>query len=245
VTEDPSQLLALIASVRLETEPVRRRLDDMREQSVGRKTAWSGWLGEFPVLLIAGGMGKANAAQALAAVLETRRVRGVIGFGVGGAYAGAGLDVGGLALATEEIYGDEGVESPGGWLSTEEIGIPLLTLENGPHFNEIPVSVHATRSASRSLTEAGLPHATGRFVTVSACSGTRARGDTLGARFSAVCETMEGAAYAQVAAIYGAAFVEVRGISNLVEDRDLERWRLADAAAVAADAVVAIVRGWR
>ena len=66
----------------------------------------------------------------------------------------------------------------------------------------------------------------------------------LEARFSAIAESMEGAAYAHVAALYDIPFVEVRGISNLVEDRDLSRWKLADAAAVAARAVEQIVACW-
>jgi futalosine hydrolase len=35
---------------------------------------------------------------------------------------------------------------------------------------------------------------------------------------------MEGAAVAQIAALYGIPMLEVRGISNMVEDRDLRRW---------------------
>ena len=85
----------------------------------------------------------------------------------------------------------------------------------------------------------------GPFVTVSACSGTGARGAELAGRFGAVCESMEGAAYAHVAALYGVPFLEVRGISNRVEDRDLSAWRLHDAAAIAARAVETLVRSWR
>jgi futalosine hydrolase len=48
---------------------------------------------------------------------------------------------------------------------------------------------------------------------------------------------MEGAAYAHVAAIYDLPYIEVRGISNLVTDRELEGWRLRDAAEAAAHAV--------
>lgn len=244
VTDDLSRPLGLIASVELETEPVRRRLHDMRPLRVGRKPAWAGMLSGTPVILLAGGMGKTNAAQALAALLETRPVRGVIGFGVGGAYPGSGLDVGGVALATAEIYGDEGVEGPGGWLSTEAIGIPLLETQDGARFNELALDEARVEAAARTLSAAGMPFASGPFVTVSTCSGTRARGEALRARHAAICESMEGAACAHVAALYEVPFLEVRGISNLVEDRDLSRWQLADAAGSAAAAVERIVAGW-
>lgn len=244
MTDDLSRPLGLIASVALETEPVRQRLHDMRPLTVGRKPAWTGMLAGTPVILLMGGMGKTNAAQALAALLETRPVRGVVGFGVGGAYPGSDLDVGGLALATAEIYGDDGVEAPEGWLSTEAIGIPLLETARGAGFNEVVLDEDRVRAAGRALASAGLEVTSGPFVTVSACSGTRARGDALRARFGAICESMEGAACAHVSALYEVPFVEVRGISNLVEDRDLSRWKLRDAAHAAAGAVERIVAAW-
>jgi len=50
------------------------------------------------------------------------------------------------------------------------------------------------------------------------------RGEALVQRYGAICENMEGAAVALVAALYGIRCMEVRGISNMVEDRDLSRW---------------------
>jgi futalosine hydrolase len=231
----------LIAAVELETEPVRRRLDDMRTLTIGRKPAWRGRLADEPVVLLAGGMGKTNAAQALTALLEREEVRGVISFGVGGAYPQSGLDVGGIALATTEIYGDEGVDAPEGWLSTEAIGIPLVDRAEQPCYNEIPLDAEPVSSAARALERAGIRCVAGPFVTVSTCSGTAARGTLLRRRFGAVCETMEGAACAHVAALYEVPFVELRGISNLVEDRNLSRWALRAAAEAAARAVEAVV----
>ena len=245
--EDPGaaeSLLALIASVALETEPVRRRLHDMRALTIGRKPAWRGRLGGVEVLLLQGGMGKSNAAQMLTAARERLPGGGVVGFGVAGAYPDSGLAAGGLAVASSAIYGDEGVETPDGWLSTEAIGIPLLASGGVERFNEIPLAAERVRGASDALSDAGLAHRVGPFVTVSACSGTTARGRVLAERFAAVAETMEGAACAHVATLYGVPYVEVRGISNRVEDRDLSRWRLAEAAEAAARAVEHVVACW-
>ncbi|MQA92922.1 MAG: hypothetical protein GEU90_22310, partial [Gemmatimonas sp.] len=60
----------------------------------------------------------------------------------------------------------------------------------------------------------------------------------------ALCETMEGAAYAHVAAFYGVPFAEIRGISNLVEDRDTSRWRIAQGAEAAAEILALAVDSW-
>lgn len=241
--DEPGDLV-LIASVPLEVEPVLQRLHDMRRTTIGRKPAAEGTLAGRHVVVIEGGMGKVNAAQALTAALERGRVGGIVAFGVGGAYPGSGLEVGGLALASAEIYGDEGVDAPGSWLSSADIGIPLLHGEEGPVYNEIPLSPARLATASGALTDSGLAHGVGPFVTVSACSGTARRGEELRRRHAALVESMEGAAYAHVAALYAVPCVEVRGISNAVEDRDLTRWRLEAAAAVAARAVEHVVAHW-
>lgn len=236
--------IALVASVALETEPVRRRLHDMREVTIGRKPAWEGMLASRPVLLMAGGMGKTNAAQAVTALAEAREIAGVVAFGVGGAYPGSDLSIGDVALASAEVYGDEGVAAPEGWISTEGIGIPLLDGGRGPRFNELPLPADRVRRAAATLVSAGVPFGVGPFVTVSCCSGTAARGLELRERFGAICESMEGAAAAHVALIYGLPFVELRGISNHVEDRDLAGWRLAEAAEAVAAAVERVVEEW-
>lgn len=235
--------LALVCSVPLECARLRDALAAREEVWIGRKPAWGGVLDGAPVLLFAAGMGKTNAAHGLTALLETRTVRGVIGFGVAGAYDGSGLRVGDVALASAAVYGDEGVEAPEGWMSTEGIGIPLLERGKERVFNQIPIDPALVQRAADALAAGGVHVRTGPFVTVSACSGTAARGAEVAARFGGMCEGMEGAAMAHVAAIYGVPFLEVRGVSNQVEDRDLSRWRLADAAEAAQRAVRVLVAG--
>lgn len=237
--------LALICSVDLEAEPIRHRLEDMHPLTVGRKPACQGRLAGREVVLVIGGMGKTNAAQALTALLESREVAGIVSFGVGGAFPGSDLATGDVALATLEVYGDEGVATPQGWISTESIGIPLLDLDGARAYNRFALDAGRVADAGRALERAGIRSVAGPFVTVSCCSGTTALGEELRARFGGICESMEGAACAHVAALYGTPFVEVRGISNLVEDRDLARWRLRDAAEAAARGVEAVVGGWR
>lgn len=236
--------LALVCSVPFECARLREALGSAAEIVVGRKAAWEGTLDGAPVVVFPAGMGKTNAAHGLTALLETRPVRGVIGFGVGGAYPGSGLQVGDVALASSAIYGDEGVEAPGGWLSTEGIGIPLLERGGERVFNEIALDAALVERARAALEAVGFRVGVGPFVTVSTCSGTAARGEELVRRFGALCEGMEGAALAHVAAIYEVPFLELRAVSNAVEDRDLSRWRLAEAAETAQRAVRVVVAGW-
>lgn len=236
--------LALICAVPFEAEALSAVLRNAEPIRVGHKAAISGQLDGVPVVLLTAGMGKANAAQALTALLETREVHGVIGFGIAGAYPGSSLKTGRVALASAEIYGDEGVEAPGGWLGTDEIGIPLLERTGLERFNIFPLPAGRVEAARCALETAGIRVAAGPFVTVSCCSGTQARGAELAARWGAICETMEGAALTHICELYTMPFLEVRGISNAVEDRDLSRWRLREAADAAARAVRVLVREW-
>src|SRR5690606_11730449 len=180
----------------------------------------------------------------LTAILEAHRVAGIVGFGVAGAYPSSGLATESVAVAERQIYGDEGVRTPEGWWSCEGIGIPLVEDAAAPIFNDFPIEESAVDVIVGALAGAGISAARGPFVTVSCCSGTRAAGEELEQRFGAICETMEGAAYAHVARLYDVPYVEIRGISNLVEDRDFTRWRLAQAAAAAADATAIAAGAW-
>jgi futalosine hydrolase len=56
---------------------------------------------------------------------------------------------------------------------------------------------------------------------------------------------MEGAAVAQVAELHTIPWLEVRGISNIVEDRDMARWDIPKAAAAAQTAVIRILEEWK
>jgi futalosine hydrolase len=189
-------------------------------------------------------MGKTNAAHGATALLESRPVRGVVGFGVGGAYPGSGLSPGDVALASRAVYGDEGVATPDEWIDTEGIGIPLVERGGQRWFNAFDADAVRVEAARRALEAAGIPARVGPFVTVSACSGTEARGIELAARFGGLVEGMEGAALAHVATLYDVPFLELRAISNAVEDRDLSRWRLRDAADAAQQAMRVLVRSW-
>ncbi|HEV2150180.1 MAG TPA: futalosine hydrolase [Longimicrobiaceae bacterium] len=244
MTDPERPPLALLCAVPLEGAELRAALADAGEVEVGRKPATAGTLGGVPVLLFPVGMGKANAAHGATALLETRGVRGVVGFGIAGAYPGSGLAVGDVALASEVVYADEGVETPGGWLSTEGIGIPLLERGGARRFNRFPLEGERVEHARAVLEAAGVRVRVGPALTVSTCSGTTARGAELARRFGALTEGMEGAALGHVCALYDVPFLEVRGISNTVEDRDLSTWRIADAAAAAQRAVRALAAAW-
>jgi futalosine hydrolase len=206
-----------------------RSIDARELPKVGPFRVHEGMAGGTRMLLSVSGVGKVNAAAAVALLLDRFHPSLLVNCGCGGAYAASGLELGHLAIASSESYGDEGVETPDGWQDLDAMGIPLVSREGSRCFNEIPLSLTAAERAVRLAEALGVPCRRGKFVTVSTCSGTAARGRELGNRFNAICESMEGAAVAHMALLWGVTCLEVRGISNRVEDRDLSTWDLQGA----------------
>jgi futalosine hydrolase len=66
-------------------------------------------------------------------------------------------------------------------------------------------------------------------VTVNSVSAVLARGNFLQKTWDGICENMEGAAIARVCQEYNLPLVQMRVISNLVEDRDPAKWCLKEA----------------
>jgi futalosine hydrolase len=130
----------------------------------------------------------------------------------------------------------------------EGLGLPLVETGGDKWYNRFPADPELLAHAQRLIVRSREPRrrvAVGPLVTVSTCSGTVAVGRELAERTGGLAENMEGAAVAQLCTRYAAPFFEVRGISNLVEDRDLSRWDLPVAAAAAQQAVRLLLAGWR
>ncbi len=220
------QPILIIAAVPREIELIESALDESLLEAGGMFPVTEGFIGHRRVVCCAAGIGKTNAAAASTLLTEKYRPQQIIITGCAGAYPGSGLAVGDLAVATDEIFGDEGVAAPEGWLDMRQIGLPLLSEGGRNWYNSIPLTRHASEMAVQLADSHGVALLRGKFVTVSSCSGTKARGIELARRHQAICENMEGAAIALTALRYGIPCLEIRGISNLVEDRDMSRWNI-------------------
>jgi futalosine hydrolase len=240
-------MILLIAAVPLETELLRRALAPCEVRRCGGRALYQGTLAGQSVVLQHSGVGKANAAATAALLLETLRPEAVLCFGCAGAYLESGLKVGDLVVASEEIYGDEGAATPAGFLDMQDLGFALAERGGDHWFNRFPADADLLARGHRLIAQAlGTQRRVtrGPLVTVSTCSGSAAAGSEMVRRTEGLGENMEGAAVAQLCARFGVPFFEVRGISNLVEDRDLSRWDLPAAAAAAQQAIRALLTGW-
>jgi futalosine hydrolase len=240
-------MIALLCSVQAEAESLLAKITVTKTTPFGTKTVTAGRLADQDIALCVGGMGKVNAAHAATFLLTRFGPEALLIFGVGGAYPSSGAAVGDIALAKEEIAGDEGVLTVDGFKDAEYIGIPLLKTATATIYSGYPAPpslLQQSRKTLSSIRHDGIVHV-GTFVTLSTCTGTTARAQELEDRYHGLCENMEGAAAAQVALCHDVPWLEVRGISNIVEDRDLGKWNISKATEAVQSAVLHILREWR
>lgn len=221
--------ILIVAAMPLETIILENALTQSVRMNTAGLEYLEGKLRNLSIIVCAGGVGKINAAAAAAVLIEKHHPRLVINTGCAGAYIGSGLSIGNLAVASEEVLADEGVLLAAGWKDLSHMELPALDQNGRPHFNIIPLSRHASEKAMQLADNYGVSLKRGRFATVSTCSGTRPRGEELSGRWNVIAENMEGAAVAQICLRCRVDCLEIRGISNLVEERDVKKWELARA----------------
>jgi len=241
-------MIALLAATTRESLLLQQRLTGCAEARCERYALSKGRLAGHPVSLLHCGVGKVNAALATEALLGFRRPEAVILFGIGGAYPRSGLKVGDLALANTEIFGDEGVETPHGFLDMQQLGLPLGENADGAFYNRLPFDaelVAAARAVLRpDIAASGRTLLEGALVTVSCGSGCDRLSQALAERTGGICENMEGAAVAQVCRQHDVPLLELRGISNLTGDRNMAAWDIDAGADCAQKAVLSLLASW-
>lgn len=246
----PAPLL-LITATPMEGAPLRAALARATALRLPLGEGVRGRLGDQALALVHLGVGKTNTAAGLALACRALRPRGVVQFGIGGAYVGSFLSIGMVAAAAAEVDLDAGRlaagaprgEAPAGDAPEDghesghegmaALGFPLLAAGAGggaARFNVFPTDPDLTERLAGPLE---LPRVA--FGTSDAVSGDfavaerRARaGAALGldARLELAVESMEGAAAAQVCAALGVPFAQLRAVSNIAGERDKGAWNI-------------------
>lgn len=186
------------------------------------------------------GVGPVETAVRLSAFLAAAATppTAVVNFGVAGAYVVDGkehatlLDI---CLAEREVLADLGI------CVQDEVH----QLRGGAFELLECLKLDATLlgRASRMLAAAQISHTIGVFATVSCVSGTQKRGEMIARQHQAICENMEGFAAAMACRHFGVPLLELRCISNLVEDRNRQNWQLSKACNRCGEVAAFIVNG--
>jgi len=240
-------MIALLAAVPEETNLIRAALQDFAQESVNGTALISGTISGKKITLAHSGIGKAAAAATAVSLLSSCQPEALLLFGCGGAYLGTDLALGDLALASGEIFGDEGVATPEGFRDLAETNLamrpaPEKLYNNWPVDNELHDWAKPLLQAH--ATENKIKLRSGPFVTVSTCTGSTVVATEIEQRTKGLCENMEGAAVSLACQQLSTPLLEVRGISNLVEDRDTSRWDLPAGMAAAQRAILKLLKSW-
>ncbi len=182
---------------------------------------YKGSFKNYQIYAIYSGVGKANASACAAVVAERYKPDLIVSIGSAGAYVESQLSIGDVVLVDTEYFGDEGAKLRDNFLSLEDINLPLYKKNGEILFNKIPLSNIVIENIVRSYK--GLH--VGGSVTVSSCSGYEELGSFYYRAYNKpLCENMEGAAVSLLAYRYNIDCIEIRGISNLVLNRDKDSW---------------------
>lgn len=183
-------------------------------------------LGTSSVRTLISGVGPVESCLQITRYLENNSdiVSMVLNFGVAGAFINkkqvekpALLDI---CLAKTEVFGDLGICYP------MRIDDFVGDINPPKHFF---LDSRLGKAGARVLQNHGMNYFTGNFVTVNSASGTLLRGNMLSNKYNGLCENMEGAAIARVCEEYSIPLLQLRCISNFVEDRDPTKWCLQQA----------------
>jgi futalosine hydrolase len=157
------------------------------------------------------GVGMVATAARCARVLAQARYEVAYNFGVCGAFDRA-LVPGSLVHVVSDCVAELGAEDGPAFLTLQDLG---LARDKGVLVNEAPPSNVALQA---------LPPV--RAITVNTVHGHDESIAAVVARLSPQVESMEGAAFAYACTISGVRYAQVRAVSNVVERRNRDAWRL-------------------
>lgn len=170
--------------------------------------------------VVAVGVGPVEAASGTARALASAHYEAVVNAGIAGGFRDR-CTVGDAVVCSREDYADVGLE--------DGSAFPL------PGGLQLVRSVEADETLLRPFLGGLIPVIVGRGVTSAVVTTTTARAFVLAHRFRADVESMEGFAVLRAAQLAGVPAIEIRGVSNLVGERESNGWdfRAGAAAAVA------------
>ena len=188
----------------------------LREMA-GRKAIssflYSGTIHGQCIEVLLSGIGSVATTFRLTETLLLRPYSRAISIGIAGSFADD-IPIGETVQITEDCFADLGIDDNGQFRTLRDAVLPCDDFDSDFISNPSP-----TLSNYRKL----------RGITVQTASGSKTRIDELVQRFHPQVETMENAAFFYVCRKLNIPFASFRAISNKVEPRNRENWRIAEA----------------
>jgi adenosylhomocysteine nucleosidase len=213
--------VAVICAMDSEAIHLRRRLEQPREEPLSRWRRTRGTLGDQPVDLIISDIGLVNAAAATSALCALEPPAAILNYGCSGAHR-ADIQLGDVVIATDVVHFTSQIVLPDG--SRRYWGFNYLVSGQRTRLERIPSDPDLLATAQRVAAGLSIPPWPGLDHTPTIHLGTVGSADVwtqhpdsihdLHTLHGSLCEEMEAAAIAQVAAIHGLPFLAVKDISN-------------------------------
>ena len=204
-----------------EAEHLRRRLDEAHESPLSCWRRTRGRLGATPIDLIVSGIGLVNAAAATATLCVVERPGAIVNYGCAGAHRDD-LGPGDVVLGDRVVHVSSQIVLPSG--ERKPMGFLFHVNEVRTETDAIATDPALLAVARHAVDGSALPPWPGETVAPRVVVGPIASADiwtqhgesirTLHDLHGSLCEEMEAAAIAQVAAIHGVPFLAVKDISN-------------------------------
>lgn len=167
---------------------------------------------DFTILIT--GVGIAHTCISLSTVLAQQTYDTVYNIGVAGAYS-KNLQLTEVVEVTQDCFADFGIDNRGVFEPIHQHDFFQ------PHYT-ITTTGHLQNSPRTTLAQV-------RSNTVHTCTGSDAQATRILQHFPADIESMEGAAFFATCQHFNQKAVQVRSISNYVENRQAKNWQLHEA----------------
>lgn len=184
------------------------------------------------IKFLTSGVGSVASTFAITDAISNDSPELIIQLGIGGAFSND-LFIGSAVAVGKEVIADMGVWEADGYKNIFELGL------SGS--NSFPYKEGAlVNTYSELLEKTNLKTVTG--ITVNEITTHPDKIRLFKDQFGAELESMEGAGLHYVCIMKKIPFVQIRGISNIVGERDKSKWKIEDAIASASDACIEIIK---
>ncbi|MBW1649697.1 MAG: futalosine hydrolase [Deltaproteobacteria bacterium] len=237
--------ILITAAVIQEAEYIINKLENRFKTKTGNKTVISSAINNKLVKIAITGPGIINTAHTVTAVIEQKRPELIIQTGCAGGFKQIGLKIGDICIADEEIDIQLGIESKNKTYPLQELPFPLYKDNKKEIKSVYPADAQLSKKAEAILKKKFCDNTLimrGKFVTVSTVTATDTTTQKYFEAFNCCAENMEGAATAYIAFIYGIPFIEIRAVSNICGNREIDKWDLKTAFKKSGKAVYEIVK---
>jgi len=162
------------------------------------------------------GIGIAFTVYSLTKEIQNKDYNLIINIGIAGSF-NKKINISEVVLVKEEQFADLGIENKDKFQTLFDID--FVSANVTPFTKGVLLCKHVVNKVVANILKV-------KAITVNTVSGNKISIEKLNKKFNADIETMEGAAFFYVCLMEKVKFIQIRAISNYVEERNKENWNI-------------------